>query len=269
MLDSEVGALPIIVHWGADLGDTDDAVLRSLAVAARPQRVSGGIDLPTRASLLPLASQGWQHEPGLAGSRRGGVDFTPAFTVIESTAGDDSLVVVAQDQEAGLRVRLDVALGASGVLRQRLAVTNTGADDYVVASLQATFPLPATAREILDTTGRHLKERSPQRHAFTVGEHVRSSRRGRPGADATLLVWAGETGFGFRSGTVHGVHPAWSGDHRIAAIRTSGADAVLVAGSSSPPARACSNPVPSTRRRGSSAPGARGSMRRRRASTTS
>ena len=37
------------------------------------------------------------------------------------------------------------------------------------------------ATELLDLTGRHLRERSPQRHAFTLGTHVRENRRGRTG----------------------------------------------------------------------------------------
>lgn len=230
VIDTRVATVPTIVHWGADLGDVGQAELLSLAVAARPQRVSGGLDFPVRATLLPLESQGWQYEPGLAGSRRGGVDFTPAFVVSDLRVDDGRITVTAVDEAAHLGLLAEVELGASGLLRQRLTLTNTGDTDYVVDSLQATFPLPASAREILDTVGRHLKERSPERHAFTIGEHVRSSRRGRPGADATLLLWAGTPGFGFRSGTVHGVHVAWSGNHRLAAVRTVSADAVTTAG---------------------------------------
>ncbi|WP_423923823.1 alpha-galactosidase [Frigoribacterium sp. 2-23] len=230
VVDLRGDRVPTIVHWGADLGDVGASALTSLARAARPQRVSGGLDEPTRASVVPLESDGWQYEPGLSGSRAGGVGFSPALRIVEYTTDARRLVVTAQDEEAGLTLTTELALGASGLLRQRLSVRNDLDTDYVVAGLHATFPVPATARELLDTTGRHLKERSPQRQPFTVGEHVRSSRRGRPGADATLLLFAGETGFGFRSGTVHGVHAAWSGNNRLAAVRTSTADAVLLAG---------------------------------------
>ncbi|GAA4676516.1 alpha-galactosidase [Frondihabitans cladoniiphilus] len=230
VLDVSGDRLPVVVHWGADLGEVGPSALSSLARAARPQRVSGGLDEPTRASLLPVESDGWQYEPGLSGSRAGGVDFSPRFTVLDRRNDERGMHVVAQDAKAGLTVTIEVALGVSGLLRQRLSLRNDHDTEYLVAALQATFPLPATARELLDTTGRHLKERSPQRQPFTVGEHVRASRRGRPGADATLLLFAGETGFGFRSGTVHGVHAAWSGNHRLSAVRTSTADAFVVAG---------------------------------------
>jgi alpha-galactosidase len=87
----------------------------------------------------------------------------------------------------------------------------------MLQSLAATFPVPESANELLDTYGRHLRERAPQRHAFTVGKHERESRRGRPGADATLLQVVGAKGFGFERGVVHAVHLAWSGNHRLIA----------------------------------------------------
>ena len=62
------------------------------------------------------------------------------------------------------------------------------------------FPVPWDATELLDTTGHHLRERTPQRRPFTFGTHLRESRRGRPGADATLLLAAGRPGFGFETG---------------------------------------------------------------------
>jgi len=70
---------------------------------------------------------------------------------------------------------------------------------------------------VLDLTGRHMRERIPQRHAFTLGTHLREGRRGRTGTDASLLLAAGEPGFGFRRGEVWAVHVAWSGNHRTLA----------------------------------------------------
>src|SRR5690606_2807964 len=56
------------------------------------------------------------------------------------------------------------------------------------------------------------------------------SRRGRPGADATLLLAAGVPGFGFERGRVHGIHLAWSGNSRVFAERTSTGESFLGAG---------------------------------------
>ncbi len=234
VVDVEPGRFPSIVHWGVDLGDAAASELRSLAVAALPQRVSGGLDHPTGLSLLPLESQGWQFEPGLTGSRADGTAFTPLFSEVEVEVEVEGtgnrLVVHAQDAELALGLRLELELGDTGLLRQRATLRNLAGADYLLDALTLNFPLPHTAVELLDTTGRHLKERSPQRSRFTIGDHVRASRRGRPGADASLLLFAGEAGFGFRRGLVHGIHVAWSGNHRLAAHRSPAADSWLSGG---------------------------------------
>ena len=160
--------------------------------------------------------------PGIAGS--------PGTTV----------TVTADDPAAELRLVVTLRLDVHGLLHQRLRLTNTAAgstgDDargldasaaaaldtaatYELGELAASFPLPHTAGEVLDTTGRHLRERTPQRHALTVGRYDRESRRGRPGADATLLVATGTPGFAFERGLVHAAHLAWSGNHRVSVER--------------------------------------------------
>jgi alpha-galactosidase len=151
-----------------------------------------------------------------------------------------TLTITADDPAAELRLVVTLRLDPHGLLHQRLRLTNTAAgstgDDsagldasaaaaldtaatYELGELAATFPLPHTVGEVLDTTGRHLRERTPQRHALTVGRYDRESRRGRPGADATLLVAAGTPGFGFERGLVHAAHLAWSGNHRVSVER--------------------------------------------------
>ena len=111
-----------------------------------------------------------------------------------------------------------------------MTVSNTGDGGYSLDALQLAFPTPGDATELLDTTGHHLRERSAQRHVFTLGTHLRESRRGRPGADATVLLAAGRPGFGFESGRVHGIHVAWSGNHRVLAERVVTGDAFLAGG---------------------------------------
>ena len=229
LVDTTTNGLPAILHWGADLGALGDRELAGIATAATPQRVSGAIDTPARLTLLPQESFGWQGSPGLIGSRDGR-QFSPALATTGIRPAEDSLVVTAEDPVARLSATLEVTVGPTGLLRQRITLTNDGDDIYALQSLTPVFPLPATANEILDTTGRHLKERTPQRHAFTIGSHVRESRRGRPGADATVLVLAGARGFGFERGLVHAVHTEWSGNHRMVAERTPTAEAFLSAG---------------------------------------
>ena len=230
VIDLTTPGFPAIIHWGDDLGALSESRLADLAVAARPQRVSGALDTPSRLSIVPLESAGWQNEPGLIGSRQGR-DFSPQFPtadVLDQTA--TSVTFSADDDVSQLRLASTLSVDEAGLLHQRHTITNLGEGDYALEQLVATFPVPHTARQILDTTGRHLRERSPQRHEFSTGRHVRDSRRGRPGADSSLFLAAGTPGFGFERGLVHAVHLAWSGNQRIAAERTVAAHALVQAG---------------------------------------
>jgi len=221
--------LPVIVHWGEDLGAVDAGGLQHLATATLAQRVSGGLDRPAQLTLLPLESAGWQGEPGLTGSR-GGRSFSPAFTTARVEAAADALRVWAEDRDNGLALQANLVIDPAGVLTQTIVLTNTGDDDYDLVDLHACFPVPSSAAELHDATGRHLRERSPQRHDFTIGRHVRDGRKGRPGADATLLFCAGARNFDFVTGLVHGIHLAWSGNTRVAAERLVSGGQYLQAG---------------------------------------
>ncbi|TFD84006.1 alpha-galactosidase [Cryobacterium lactosi] len=227
-LDSPYG--PAIVHWGAALTVTTADTLRHLALAVQPQRVTGGLDHTPRVAVVPTASSGWPGTPGVEGHRADGTDFSLLLTLSEVDVTPTAATLTLTDPETGLLVVAVLSLGSAGVFTQQLTVTNTGDTAYTVDRLQATFPIPIDAAEILDTTGRHLRERTPQRHAFTYGSHVRESRRGRPGADSTLLFTAGQPGFGFETGLVHGIHVAWSGNHRVAGEKVTTGEAFLTGG---------------------------------------
>ncbi|TFD63366.1 alpha-galactosidase [Cryobacterium sp. Hh38] len=209
--------IPRILHWGAPFAatSTDQAFLRSLA------ETQGGADLlESRRSptLLPEQSVGWMGTPGLEG-HRSGTSFSTAFTAsswrIDGSAGTiQSLVAEATDTVAELQLTTTITLLPSGLLRLEARLTNIAQDsDYSVDALRVVLPVPAEAGELLDFAGRHLRERTPQRHPFVVGTHLREGRRGRTGSDSSILLAAGTPGFGFRSGAVWAVHTAWSGNH--------------------------------------------------------
>jgi alpha-galactosidase len=259
IIDCSTDAVPVITYWGESLGELSRAQLEAAVTGTLVQRVSGGLDAVGRLSLLPQESAGWQGTPGLTGSRDGAA-FSPLFTTtgVRHTENNrtqhhtenhtqhrtqnrtennhidnrsqNSLHIEAVDAASALHLFIEVTLHPSGILTQRLTLTNTGDTVYGLDHLCATLPLPASATEILDTTGRHLRERSPQRHSFTFGRHVRESRKGRPGADSTLFLAAGTPGFGFERGVVHSVHLAWSGNHRVAAERTATGASMVQAG---------------------------------------
>jgi alpha-galactosidase len=228
VLDARGPGLPHVVHWGADLGDLSEAQLTALADAARPGVVSSTYDEPTDLTLLPMPSDGWPGRPGLLGHRDGAA-WSPAFVPTDVTVGPDGAAVVAEDPLAALRLTVEVRLEPSGVLRLRARLRNLG-DPYALLALRLTLPLPAEATEILDLAGRHLHERSPQRHRLTVGTHERESRRGRPGLDGSLVFGAGAAGFGFGAGEVWLLHLGWSGNQHVYAERLPDGRTVLGAG---------------------------------------
>ncbi len=230
VLEPHAYGLPALTYWGPDLGDLAVGEISALITAQQPQRVSGGIDIQARLTLVPLESTGWQGTPGLTGDRAG-THLYPRFTVVsaERHSNGETAVIDARDDDAGLALTAHVGLTTSGLFTQRLVLTNTGDDDYEVRSLKLFFPLHHTAAEVLDTTGRHLRERTPQRHRLTAGTYARTSRRGRPGADATVLLAAGAKGFGFEHGLVQGIHLVWSGNQQVLAEKTPAGSAFLAA----------------------------------------
>jgi alpha-galactosidase len=229
VIDVGTETVPVIVHWGEELHDSTPETLLGLAVAARPQRVSGGLDRTPRLSAVATEGSGWLGTPVIAG-HRGGAGFSIHPEIVGVQANEHHATIALADSEAGLALRWELRVGAAGLLHQRMTVRNTGEGTYSLDALHLVFPTPWDATEILDTTGHHLRERSPQRSDFTFGTHLRESRRGRPGADATVLMAAGRPGFGFEQGRVHGIHVAWSGNHRIFAERVVTGDAFLAGG---------------------------------------
>jgi len=224
VLDCRGDRLPRILHWGRDLGDLTKVELESLALGLDAQSVSNTLDEAVPLSLLPEPSAGWLGTPGFTAHREG-ADFSGAFSVEglhneRASDGSQELVVTAVDLDADVGLVVDLQLTRSGLVRQRATLRNLSERPLIVDGVLLAVPLPPQARELLDLTGRHLRERSPQRHDFTLGTHLRENRRGRTGTDASLVLVAGEPGFGFGYGEVWGMHVAWSGNHRTLAEAT-------------------------------------------------
>ncbi|MDT0441995.1 alpha-galactosidase [Streptomyces johnsoniae] len=232
VLDRSGSGLPRVVHWGEDLGELSQDALAALALATVPQIASNNVDVVVPVGLLPEHSAGWLGTPGLTG-HRAGADFSTAFTVTSFHVAGRTVTAVAEDVTAELELRLEVELTDSGLVRQRATVTSRAAAEaapFTLSGVLLTLPVPERATELLDMTGRHLRERTPQRHTFTIGTHLRENRKGRTGTDAATVHVAGEPGFGFRAGEVWGLHVAWSGNHRSLAERTHAGEALLGGG---------------------------------------
>ncbi|WP_159792052.1 alpha-galactosidase [Puerhibacterium puerhi] len=223
LLDVSGPRLPRVLHWGRDLGPVDAQEVAELATASVVPVISGTPDAPYVLSLVPEQAAGWMATPGVSGHRDGRAWSTSFTTRTVTTSGPtsredgtpvaDRLVVTAHDADAGLELETVVEMYPSGLVRTCSTLTNAADGLFTVAGLDTVLPLPAEADEILDWTGRHLRERSPQRHPFVAGTHLRETRRART-HDGTLLLTAGRAGFGHRRGEVWGVHVGWSGNTR-------------------------------------------------------
>ena len=227
--------LPVVRHWGADLGDLGEEDLAALALAGRDAVGDSPFDVADTVSVLPEHGRAWIGRPGVEGSRSGR-DWSPALrtTGVPRTTttsdGTQRVVVHAADPAAYLTLVLEVELHPGGLLRLRSTLTNVGEEVYDVGAVRVALPVPERAAELLDFTGRHTYERIPQREPFSAGVHSREVRTGRTGLDAVHLLCAGEPGFGFRHGRVWAVHLGWSGNQQAYAERLSNGARVLGAG---------------------------------------
>jgi len=217
VIATDGGRLPRILHWGADLGELPDAALRDLARAGIPAIGDSAVTYPQPVPVVAQLPEGWLGRPGAVGSTAGG-RWAPLFRGATYTLDGTTLTCDAADEEYELTLRIVIELLPSGLLRERATVTNAGAP-WRVEALELAVPVPSHATEILDFTGRWALERVPQRRPFDVGAWVRESRGGKPGLENTMLMLAGEQGFGFRGGLVWGIHVAWSGNQVAAAER--------------------------------------------------
>jgi alpha-galactosidase len=229
------GRLPRVLHWGADLGPLGDDALAELWRAALPAVGDSAVTYPQPVPVLPQPAEGWLGRPGLTGDgdgRRWAPKFREATHHLDGTAAAGPVLrCAAHDPEYELDLEIEIqVLAAGGLVRQRARVTNLGAAPYRVQGLELALPVPPDAAEVLDLTGRWALERVPQRRPFQVGEWVRASRGGKPGLEHTMLLVAGEEGFGFRQGQVWATHLAWSGNQVLAAERTPAGTRHLTAG---------------------------------------
>lgn len=234
ILDLPADGLPRVLHWGTDPGPLSSDALAHLRSAATAPNASNGLDSPYPVGILPEAWTGWTGTPGLEG-HRDGAQWSPRFVptkvdICDTEGLGGSLHVTAVDLDTAIELDLLIALLPSGLVTLRGRVTNRSESPYAVQSLQLALPVPGYADEVLDLAGRWAKERVPQRSRFQVGSHLREGRHGRTGADAALVLHAGETGFDFSRGEVWGLHVAFSGNHRTIAERTFTGERLLIGG---------------------------------------
>ncbi len=172
------------------------------------------------SSLLPEHWRRLFTRPGLRGHRLGqtpeaGRNWSTTFATTGLDVDTDRLRHTAADPAAGLELTTEIESVPGGALRIRHTVTNAGPTPYLIDGLEVVVPVPDTHTEVLDFTGRHERERSPQRHQITDGLYLREGRHGKTGLEAATMLVTGPAGFGFGGGSVMAVHVAWSGNSAL------------------------------------------------------
>ena len=204
---------PVIAYWGAPIApgvEIDSAIL------SRPV-VRGAPDVVAPVSVVPEHAAGYPGRPGLLGCRPTGRDWSPRFSSESHVHDGGTLAVRAVDEVAGLL--LDVSFELDWALAVRAQLTNTGNRPYLLSGLTVTLPVPQDADELCTFTGRWARELHPVRVAWQHGAFTSENRRGRTSHEHPPLLFAGTAGFDEWSGSVWGVHVAWSGNHTTLAER--------------------------------------------------
>jgi alpha-galactosidase len=212
---------PDLALTGIELERVDEGLPVVLwAGPTRPDEDAGAVlPLPNGPGMRLLGEHA--HEtftrPHLRGHRiisgtSAGTGWSTRFVTdaLEVTGG--LLRLSAHDEAAGLSLVAVLESLPGGALRGRYTLTNTAPGPYVLEGLEVALPAGDDLLEVLDFTGRHERERTPQRHTVTDGLWLREGREGRPGLGAATMVVLGTPGFSTDSGRVFGVHVAWSGN---------------------------------------------------------
>ncbi len=232
--------LPRVLHWGADLGFLAESDRDALRTTTTPGNAAGAFDESHLQAIVPEQAWGWMGTPGVSGSRNGHwhspqfVLSSVAFEGAEGSSDVQAVRAIAVEEDAHLRLEVDIEMFASGLVRARASIESLdGGDhdgDYSLDDLLVMFPVPREADELMDFTGRWTRERTPIRAPFTPGSRVRASRRGKPGHDSPFATVVGPSGFGFRSGEVWLTHVGWSGNVKHVAERDNAGVSVLGGG---------------------------------------
>jgi alpha-galactosidase len=221
LLQLKPTGLPVILHWGANLGDLDGLSVEALLAAFGPTSPD---PLPSiMSSVVPESSAGWNSRAALAGSHDGhtsAASFTRSIARLISDTpippgltevGADTVIIEGEDPVNGLTLALAIQLTSIGLVRSRAAVTNKNEADYRLEGLELFLPVSdlATHRVEFDGAPTTVALRSG---SWSVDHGVFDDR------PAHLAL--AEAGTGFRRGQVWQVHVAFSGAVRHRVERT-------------------------------------------------
>ncbi|MBH3283886.1 alpha-galactosidase [Serratia marcescens] len=220
-----------IVYWGQHLSNFSQQDVESIL---RPV-ANGRLDVDSPVTLMAELGHGLFGTPGIEGHRRG-KDASPIFTTTDVRQEGQTLTIESEDRQAGLRLRSEFVLNASGILSLRHGLTNMGVATWQVDRLAVTLPVPERAREVMAFHGRWAREFQPHRLTLEHDSFVVENRRGRTSHEHFPALITGSHAFSEMQGEVWGIHLGWSGNHRLRKeVKTDGrrylqAEALYLAG---------------------------------------
>jgi len=215
VIDTSSGT-PHILHWGADWGEH---ALNDLAVLNAETLVGPNGDHSAPSGIWRENSRGFFGRAAVR-AHRAGADWTHKFELTSISASAAALVFTSEDVAAGIRVTRTFTVVESGVILVDSMITNIGAAGLEVDELATWLPLPDTATESLDFSGRWVNERQLFRREIQPGLWSRDIVEGRTSHDSTIMQFATTDGATFQQGSVWGLGLLWSGNTRHLVERT-------------------------------------------------
>ncbi len=239
VVDTSQG-VPWIRHWGRFLGDIDAG---SVGNALEAPVAVGSLDEVAALTIVPCHGDGFAGPPGIDVHRGDGTAWAPRFQIVD-VDNDDPLSLVAKsiDEVAAIRLDTTIRLGTHGTLTVSVELVNTGDSELWVNALEVALPVAADASELVSFGGRWANEFQPNRRPWPPGVSVAETRLGRTSHESPALVMAGTSGFGEWRGDVWMAHLAWSGNHRIGAVRLPDGRRYLTGGELLHPGEVCLGP---------------------------
>ncbi len=202
--------------------------------------------------LLGEHARGRFTRPHLRGQRAGGRDWSTRFACELAIRGRrHDLRIELVDKAAGLGLVTEAESLPGGAPAAAAHADQPRPEDLRARGLEVVLPVADHLVEVLDFTGRHERERNPQRHEVTDGLWLRESRAGRPGLGAATMAVLGTPGFSTTYGEVLGVHVAWSGNSVLRVERDAATGTTIGGGELLLPGRGAARPAArATPRRG-------------------
>ena len=208
MVLASAGGVPEVVYFGVKL--PKDEYLETLANSQSMDFTGGSADHMPALSLCPERSDLFQGRPGLIATTEDGADFQTRLQLEEAEETAAGLNFILQDRHAkGFSLRAAIESDKeTGVfsLTTHLASDLPLRLQWLAAPV---LPLPASASETIEFSGKWCGEFDRARNPITAGARMRRSYSGRTSHESFpgLVV-------PFDGGCL-GFHYAWSGGHEM------------------------------------------------------